>query len=82
MFQFPLLVCDIGGTNARFGLIHFANGPLEIIARLGTANFAGLAEAIAEALKGRDIKADQCPLADERAGDCQSGRSLAWAAAQ
>ena len=56
MFQFPLLVCDIGGTNARFGLIHFANGPLEIIARLGTADFAGLAEAIAAALKGRDIK--------------------------
>eukprot|EP01037_Dinobryon_pediforme_P014814 gene14814-14948_t len=56
MFQFPLLVCDIGGTNARFGLIRVPNGPLEIIARLATADFAGLAEAIAEALKGRDIK--------------------------
>eukprot|EP01037_Dinobryon_pediforme_P014646 gene14646-14770_t len=56
MFQFPLLVCDIGGTNARFGLILEPNGPLEIIARLATADFAGLAQAIARALAGRDVK--------------------------
>lgn len=51
MFQFPLLVCDIGGTNARFGLIETPGGALSIIARLRTNDFDGLAEAILEAVK-------------------------------
>ncbi len=51
MFQFPLLVSDVGGTNARFGLIDHAEAPLEIIARLHTKDFAGLAEATQEATR-------------------------------
>jgi len=56
MFKFPLLVCDIGGTNARFGLIETPGAPMQIIAKLLTNNFDGLAEAIQEATKALPIK--------------------------
>ena len=46
-FPFPVLVTDIGGTNARFGLKATADSPLEIVAHLRTHDYAGLGPALA-----------------------------------
>lgn len=51
MFEFPLLVSDVGGTNARFGLVEHREGPLTIIARLRTDDFDSLADAALDATK-------------------------------
>ena len=45
-FPFPVLVADIGGTNARFGFKADAAGTLDIAARLKTHDFPGLGAAI------------------------------------
>ena len=45
-FPFPVLVTDIGGTNARFGFKADAAGKLDIAARLKTGDFTGLGAAI------------------------------------
>lgn len=42
----PLVVGDIGGTNARFAWVEAPGGELRIAARLRTAEFAGPAEAV------------------------------------
>jgi glucokinase len=47
-FPFPVLVCDIGGTNARFALMPAPGAPLEAGPRLKTNDFAGLEEALVE----------------------------------
>ncbi|MBL8589764.1 MAG: glucokinase [Methylobacteriaceae bacterium] len=47
VFPFPVLVADIGGTNARVALVETPAAPLEPLARRATADFAGLAEAAA-----------------------------------
>ena len=46
-FPFPVLVCDIGGTNARFALVEAPGGPLEGGPQLKTKDFLGLEEALA-----------------------------------
>ncbi len=46
-FPFPVLVCDIGGTNARFALVPASGAPLEAGPHLKTKNFAGLEGALA-----------------------------------
>ena len=56
MFEFPLLVSDVGGTNARFGLVEHRDGPLTIIARLRTDDFDSLADAASEATKALETK--------------------------
>jgi glucokinase len=45
-FPFPVLVCDIGGTNARFALVPAPGAPLEAGPRLKTKDFAGLQDAL------------------------------------
>ncbi|HUZ91112.1 MAG TPA: glucokinase [Methylocella sp.] len=47
MFPFPLLVCDIGGTNARFALVEAPGAPIEAGPQLKSKDFSGLEEALA-----------------------------------
>jgi glucokinase len=51
-FPFPVVICDIGGTNARFAIAPAACAPLEPGPHLKTGNFPGLEEALAAALAG------------------------------
>jgi glucokinase len=51
-FPFPVVLCDIGGTNARFALVPASGAPLEPGSHLKTGNFPGLEEALAAALPG------------------------------
>ena len=55
-FPFPVLLCDIGGTNARFALVAAPNAPLEAGPHLKTGNFAGLEDALAAAIEGLRAK--------------------------
>lgn len=50
-FPFPVLVTDVGGTNARFGLKATPQSPLEIVAHLKTHEYAGLAAALATVMQ-------------------------------
>ena len=43
-FPFPLLVCDVGGTNVRSSLVAAPGGPLEALPARHTEDFPGLAE--------------------------------------
>lgn len=43
--SFPVLVADIGGTNARFAMVRDAHGPAEAITRVATDAHPGFAEA-------------------------------------
>ena len=45
-FAFPVLVCDIGGTNARFALKATPDAPLSAPVHVRTGDYPGLAEAI------------------------------------
>jgi glucokinase len=51
-FPFPVVLCDIGGTNARFALMPASGAPLEPGPHLKTGNFPSLEEALAAALPG------------------------------
>ena len=42
---FPILVCDIGGTNVRSSFVEAPGGALEALPARRTADFPGLAEA-------------------------------------
>ena len=46
MFPHPLLIADIGGTNARFALFDHPGAEPQMLARLKTADFATPALAI------------------------------------
>lgn len=50
-FPYPLLVCDIGGTNVRMAAVEEAGGPLGTVSRFRTADFPGLADCIEHALR-------------------------------
>jgi glucokinase len=50
-FPFPVLICDIGGTNARFALVPASGAPVEAGPRLKTGNFASLEDALAAVLE-------------------------------
>ncbi len=52
-FPFPLLVCDVGGTNVRSSLVAAPGGPLEALPARHTEDFPGLAEAVEDALQGQ-----------------------------
>ncbi|GAA1300807.1 hypothetical protein Psi02_27750 [Planotetraspora silvatica] len=43
----PWLVADVGGTNARFGLVTRRGGPPEHVAVLNVAEYRGLSDAVA-----------------------------------
>ncbi|WP_342154407.1 glucokinase [Methylorubrum sp. SB2] len=50
MFEFPVLVGDIGGTNARFGLIETVGAAARVLAHEPTAGYADPSAAIRAAL--------------------------------
>lgn len=52
-FPYPVMVCDIGGTNVRIAATAAPGADLVQLARLKTRAFAGLAECIEHALAGR-----------------------------
>ena len=45
-FEFPVLVCDTGGTNVRFALQPAPEAPLGAVVHLRTWDYAGLGQAI------------------------------------
>jgi glucokinase len=45
-FTFPVLVCDIGGTNVRFALVERAGAPPALALHRATAKYTGLTTAI------------------------------------
>ena len=50
-FPYPLLVCDIGGTNVRIALVEERGQPPALISKLKTAGFTGFEECAEHALK-------------------------------
>ncbi len=54
-FPFPLVVCDVGGTNCRVALKAGPEAPVQLLARLRTADFEGLGEAVAFAAVGAGV---------------------------
>lgn len=55
-FPFPLLLCDIGGTNARFASVFAPDAPLEIGPHLKTKNHPDFETALASAMAGLGAK--------------------------
>ncbi len=55
-FPFPVLLCDIGGTNARFALVPAPGAPLEGGPHLKTKDFPGLEDALAAVFEGLGAK--------------------------
>jgi glucokinase len=56
-FPYPLLVCDIGGTNARVAMVGKAGGPIELLGHLKTADFPDLSAAVSAAVKNTSERA-------------------------
>lgn len=54
-FPFPVLVCDVGGTNLRVALCRAPGDPPEIVLKDRTAAFAGLDAALAAAAKAGGV---------------------------
>jgi glucokinase len=48
-FPYPLLVCDIGGTNTRVAQVASENAPVELLAHLKTADFDSFPDAVRKA---------------------------------
>jgi glucokinase len=71
-FAFPVLVCDVGGTNARFSLKESPEAPLGEAVHVRTGDFPGLTEAIESVLpklKARPKSVIACgagPIVDEK----------------
>jgi glucokinase len=55
-FPFPVLICDIGGTNARFALVPAPGAPLEAGPHLKTKDFPGLEDALAAVFEGFAVR--------------------------
>jgi len=69
---FPILIGDIGGTNARFALIDDAEAPLQRLPNVHTADFVTIDDAIASAVvekAGARPKAAVLALAGPIVGD-------------
>ncbi|MDM4764645.1 glucokinase [Pelomonas sp. SE-A7] len=58
----PCLVADIGGSNARFGLVEKSGGSVVHVRTLPVAAHAGLAEAVESYLAGLPGGADALPI--------------------
>ena len=54
-FAYPVILCDIGGTNVRIACAADPDSPLEILGRVKTAASAGLAEAVEAVLREHEI---------------------------
>ncbi|MCP8938832.1 glucokinase [Alsobacter sp. SYSU M60028] len=55
-FPFPLLVGDIGGTNARFAMVDAPGVRLRVLTRAHTADYAGVAEAMLAATAHESVR--------------------------
>ena len=55
-FPYPVIVGDIGGTNARFAVVDGPGAGLRMLARVRTSDFPGVAEAILSVVAGEAIK--------------------------
>ncbi len=56
-FAYPVLVADIGGTNARFALVDHPNAPTRMCGKTATADHADISSAIRDAvLPETDLK--------------------------
>ena len=53
-FAFPVLVADIGGTNARFALVERENAPTEFLPKTPTAQHPDISSAIRHVL-GKEV---------------------------
>lgn len=50
-FPYPLLVCDIGGTNVRIAVVNEPDGAIGPVAKFRTAAFPGFSECVEHALR-------------------------------
>ncbi len=71
IFQFPVLIADIGGTNGRFGVAH-ENGRITRLESVRNCDFSTVEEAIAHVLTGYSEEAPisaalaiACPIVGE-----------------
>jgi glucokinase len=55
-FPFPVLVADIGGTNARFALIETPADDYRLVSQIATASVPGVAEGIAGAIAAAGMR--------------------------
>lgn len=55
-FPHPVLVADIGGTNARFALAETPGGPVVPVCRVATKGIASAEEAIARAIEAAPVR--------------------------
>ena len=56
-FPFPVVVCDVGGTNCRVAIKDSPEATVQVIAHLHTADYEGLGEAVAAALAASGMTA-------------------------
>jgi len=80
-FPFPLLVCDIGGTNMRFSHVEQPGQAPRLLESLATAAWPGLAEAAAYVIRthGLDIRSFVACGAGPVAGKGLHLTNAAWA---
>lgn len=57
IFPFPLLLCDVGGTNMRFSHVEAPGGPLRRLETLPTSGWSDLGAAAAHVLGGDGLVA-------------------------
>ena len=55
-FPFPVVVCDVGGTNCRIAIQDHPQQPLRFLPHLLTGDFAGLGEAVTAATAGEVVR--------------------------
>ena len=56
LFPFPVVVCDVGGTNCRIAIQDHPQEPLRFLPHLLTGDFAGLGEAVTAATAGEAVR--------------------------
>lgn len=61
-FPFPVLVADIGGTNARFALVRDANSPAIHSAQTATADHPNISDAIRKSLAVSGLEAPKTAI--------------------
>lgn len=54
-FPFPVAMCDVGGTNCRVAVKDDRDAPARVVAHLKTADYPGLAEAVAHATRSDGV---------------------------
>jgi glucokinase len=78
--SFPWLVADVGGTNARFGLIQSIDGAASEIETIPVAEHSGLAEATALYLRNKGVNPQHAAIAvaTPLAGDLVQFTNSPW----